>query len=95
MEQLINDIEAAALLGVSPEFLRRDRCIASRGHGVPFIQVGRWVRYSPSKLQEWLAGQVRNDPGASQEPQTPASRTPTPAYSGKKRGRPRKLGNGQ
>lgn len=52
LEQLLNDIEAAAILGVSPVTLRKDR--SKHGLGIPVIKIGKSVRYSPTELQKWV-----------------------------------------
>lgn len=52
-EPLISTAEAAALLGCAKATLNVDRC--RRRWGVPFVRVGRLVRYRPSDLERWLA----------------------------------------
>lgn len=55
LEQLLNDVQAAAVLGISPVTLRKDRC--KHGLGVPIIRIGKSIRYSPAALQEWVQSQ--------------------------------------
>jgi excisionase family DNA binding protein len=49
---LLNEDDAAALLGVSVSFLQNDR--VTRRHGIPYFKVGRCVRYRGSELDTWL-----------------------------------------
>jgi excisionase family DNA binding protein len=49
MERLLNNNEAAALLGISPHSLRGK---VSRRE-VPFIKIGRRTLFSPRALQEF------------------------------------------
>lgn len=67
MEQLINDVEAAKLLGLGLTSLRRDRCIGSRGLNIPYLKPGGSIRYSPSQLQEWVMARAKNSPATPQE----------------------------
>lgn len=53
---LLNEDEAAALLGVSVSFLQNDR--VTRRHDIPYFKIGRCVRYRQSKLEEWLDSRV-------------------------------------
>lgn len=57
MQSLLNTKEAAQLLGVSRQFLERDRWAGAR---IPFIKVGgRAVRYSPDDILQYLQSRVR------------------------------------
>ena len=62
---LLTTKEAALLLGVSTAFLERDRWAGAR---IPFVKIGtRTVRYKPSELEDYIAGQTRrstSDTGA-------------------------------
>lgn len=49
-EQLIGYAEAADLLSISRFTLRK---YVSRGV-VPYVKIGRSVRFSPSRLQQWV-----------------------------------------
>ncbi|MBI3919004.1 MAG: DNA-binding protein [Betaproteobacteria bacterium] len=54
---LVDTPTAAKMLGVSPEFLERDRWLASedRPPRVPFVQVGeRAVRYDLDQLHAYI-----------------------------------------
>jgi hypothetical protein len=55
MEQCLNTKELAALLGITPESVRRHRC---RGSGPPYIRVGSTLRsrvvYALDDVREWL-----------------------------------------
>lgn len=53
---LLNDYEAARLLGVSRTFLQKDRI---GGRRVPYIQIGRAVRYDPADLEAFKAANRR------------------------------------
>ena len=50
---LITDIEAAQLLGVSARFLQKDRSGPRR---IPFIRLGKFVKYSPAVLARLANG---------------------------------------
>lgn len=55
---LLDETEAAALLDVSPGTLSVWR---SHGrYGVPFIKIGRKVRYSRTALNAWLESRTRS-----------------------------------
>lgn len=62
---LLTTKEAAQFLGVSTAFLERDRWAGAR---IPFVKIGtRTVRYKPSELEAYIAGQTRrstSDSGA-------------------------------
>ena len=53
--RLVPNAEAAELLGVRPQTLRKWRCL---GGGPPYIRLGRGlgarVAYRPADLNEWL-----------------------------------------
>ncbi|NKX43592.1 helix-turn-helix domain-containing protein [Roseibacterium sp. KMU-115] len=52
MPKLRTTVQAAQYLGVSPKWLERDRM---NGATVPFIRVGRHVRYSETDLAAFLS----------------------------------------
>lgn len=54
---LINEKTAAAILGVSPGTLSVWR--STGRYRIPFIKVGRLVRYRPSVLHAWLESRTR------------------------------------
>jgi excisionase family DNA binding protein len=49
---LLNEQQAAKILGVSVSFLQNDR--VTRRHAIPYIKVGRLVRYRRPVLERWL-----------------------------------------
>lgn len=53
---LLNTEEAAKRLGLSPRTLERYRVT---GEGPEFLKMGRAVRYTVAKLNEWLEGCMR------------------------------------
>lgn len=54
---LIDEREAAQILNVSPGTLSVWRCTGR--YGLPFVKVGRLVRYSRKSLDAWLAGRTQ------------------------------------
>jgi hypothetical protein len=55
-EPLWNEQQAAIVLNVSPRTLQADR---QRGGGIPFIKLGRIVRYDPKVVRRRLRAQTR------------------------------------
>lgn len=51
IETLISDRELSELTGRSRSSLQKDRLT---GKGVPFVRIGRLVRYRTSDVQDWL-----------------------------------------
>lgn len=52
MQKLLTTKETAQILGVSEQFLERDRWAGAR---IPFVRVGsRAVRYDPAALQSYV-----------------------------------------
>lgn len=49
---LLRRVEAAAYLGLSPETLASD--VTRKRLGIPFIRLGRAVRYRIADLDAWL-----------------------------------------
>ena len=49
---LLTDREVSALTGRARSTLQKDRLY---GGGIPFVRVGRLVRYRPQDLAAWLA----------------------------------------
>jgi hypothetical protein len=70
--------EIAALLGISPVHVHRDRRDGRCG-GIPFCRIGSRVVYPVRQVQEWLAART----------QRPAA-VPPPSSSATRRGRPTK-----
>lgn len=50
-DELLNQSKVAKILGVTEKFLEARRC---RGGGVPYIRVGRLVRYKKSDVDAWI-----------------------------------------
>lgn len=67
-QTLLNTRQAAEQLSLSPRTLERYRVT---GEGPEFFKIGRAVRYTAAKLNEWLKGCTRrstsDDGGASGE----------------------------
>lgn len=55
MTELLTTAEAAQVLGVQPQSLAVWRL---RGENLPFIKVGRLVRYRRSDVEKWLEAQT-------------------------------------
>ena len=53
---LINEREAAEMLDVSVSFMQSDR-VTGR-HGIPYVKVGRSIKYRPETLLAWLASRT-------------------------------------
>ncbi len=53
-KRLMNTAEAAEFLGVSTAMLERDRSVGLRR--IPFIKIGRAVRYDRHALEEKISG---------------------------------------
>ena len=60
MEKLLNEKQTAKLFGKSVHTLRNDRHCR---RGIPYIKIGRSVRYSLGDIQEYIKSK-RVDPGA-------------------------------
>lgn len=56
---LLDNNEAAAYIGVTPRTLEVWRC--TKRHCIPYIKVGRLVKYRPSALDEFLTAKTVND----------------------------------
>jgi hypothetical protein len=52
MENLLSDRDLSRVTGRSRSALQKDRLT---GDGVPFVRIGRLVRYRWSDVQSWLA----------------------------------------
>lgn len=53
---LLSNLDAAAYLGVTPRTLEVWRC--TKRHAIPYIKVGRLVKYRRADLDAWLAAQT-------------------------------------
>jgi excisionase family DNA binding protein len=60
--ELLNREQTAELIGVAASTLDQWRCY--RRHGLPFIRVGRLIRYKRSQIEAWLKS--RTDDGGQQ-----------------------------
>ena len=59
-DPLLGNHEAAAYLGVTPHTL--DIWRAARRYGIPYVKVGRLVKYRLSSLDAWLATRTVAEP---------------------------------
>ncbi len=64
-EELLTREEAATYLGLRPQTLATWTCEGR--YNLPFIKVGRSVRYRRSDLDAWLASRTINGGGAREE----------------------------
>lgn len=55
-ENLLNEFEAAEFLGISVASLRTWR--STRAVNIPYIKIGKSIRYSPAMLQKYLDSQT-------------------------------------
>ena len=51
-ERLLDEHKAAAALDVSASFLQKDRVRKDRKPTVPFVRIGRKVRYHPAEIRK-------------------------------------------
>lgn len=63
VDNLLSPMEASLLLGVSVDTLSVWRCTGR--YNLPFVKVGRLVRYRKSDLDTWLENRARSN-GATQ-----------------------------
>ena len=56
---LFDTNQAAPYLGVTPHTLAVWRC--NKRHAIPYIKVGRLVKYRPADLDIWLASRTVTD----------------------------------
>lgn len=78
---LVDEHEAARLVGLSASTLRRDRARGSLG--IPFVSIGAAVRYSPEAIREWIQARLAPSPAAQSEGNASA-------LAPRRRGRPSK-----
>lgn len=57
IDELLNEVEAAAAIDVTPGTLSVWR--STGRYGIPFIKIGRNVRYRRSDLVSWLESRTR------------------------------------
>lgn len=80
---LLNEVEAALLLGMSSHRLRHES-ISSRSVGIPFIRIGGSIRYRRLDLELWINDQIKAQASNSQRAQlTPETRTDQPRRRGR------------
>lgn len=85
---LLNEEEAAEVLGMSRHFLRRDRISKDSIH-IPFIRLGASIRYRFEDLETWIEQRSSLTTPPRREPENESVDLPT--HSAKRgRGRPRK-----
>jgi excisionase family DNA binding protein len=53
---LLDEKQAAEFLGVAPQTLSNWRC--TDRYGLPFIRLGRSIRYRLDTLEKWLEGRT-------------------------------------
>lgn len=58
-KNLLSNEEAAEYLGVTPRTLEVWRC--TKRHNIPYIKVGRLVKYRQIDLDDWLAAHTMSD----------------------------------
>ena len=85
MENLIDEFAAAEYLSLSLSTLRKDR--SKPGIKLPYLRVGRAVRYLRSDLEAWVRSQVVN--AATQPPVQPVKQA-QPLTGKRGPGRPRR-----
>ena len=66
--QLLTEVEAAKLLNVHFHSLAVWR--SNGKHGIPFVKIGRAVRYRVADLLAWIDANTRNKSAAKREKQT-------------------------
>ena len=54
---LLNETEAANLLKIAPGTLSVWRCVGR--YEIPFVKVGRLVRYKRTDLEAWISSRTR------------------------------------
>jgi excisionase family DNA binding protein len=57
----LNERQAAEYLGIAPATLTQWRCTGR--HALPFLRVGRLIRYRVSDLDAWLETRVHRHSG--------------------------------
>ncbi len=56
-DNLVGEVEAAKILGVTPGTLQVWR--STGRYSIPFVKVGRLVKYRPSNLENWIESRTR------------------------------------
>lgn len=62
--QLLTTAQAAKMLCVSESFLERDRWAGAR---IPYVKVGRSVRYQLAELDAYIASRIRRSTSEASE----------------------------
>jgi predicted DNA-binding transcriptional regulator AlpA len=52
VDPLLSDYDVSALTGRARPTLQKDRV---RGDGIPFVRIGRLIRYRKSDVERWFA----------------------------------------
>ena len=65
IESLLTPIETAAYIGVTENTLSVWRCVGR--YAIPFVKVGRNVRYRRSDLEKWLVSRTHSSSTAYTE----------------------------
>lgn len=61
MEKLFNEKETAKILGLSESTIRKNRMEGNKGlYFIPFIKIGKAVRYAESDLNKFIRRLRRN-----------------------------------
>ena len=60
-QRLNTPTEEAARLNISPRTMAKAR--STGNPAIPFIKIGKTVRYDPVAVDHWLAKNTRNDVG--------------------------------
>ncbi len=61
---LLDKIETATQLGVSVRTL--DRLLRDPDHPLPFVRVGRLVKFRPADVQSWIESQLTTGNGGAE-----------------------------
>ena len=85
---LLNEEEAAEVLGMSRHFLRRDRISKDSIH-IPFIRLGASIRYRFVDLEAWIEQRSSLTMPSSNEPENGSVDSPQQNVK-RGRGRPKK-----
>jgi len=72
-EQLVSTKDAARILCVSEAFLERDRWAGAR---IPFVKIGRAVRYCTSDLDAYISARRRRSTSQTEEERYPRPAAP-------------------
>lgn len=74
MTETLNDVQAAQLLGLSPQTLRNWR---TQRKGPPYVKLGRAIRYHLEDLRDYIASRRIVPEASDQEGQAGESETAT------------------